>query len=64
VEVFDSASTRVIIISVFISRGSLVLKILTLEVIDKCILSSEVLKGYSLFLVYKINIFIKLLKLV
>jgi hypothetical protein len=39
-------------------------KMLTLEVIDKCVLSSEVLKGYSLFLVYKTNIFIKLLKLV
>jgi len=26
-------------------------------------LSSEVLKGYSLFLIYKTNIFIKLLKL-
>jgi len=27
-------------------------------------LSSEVLKGYSLFLIYKTNIFIKLLKLI
>ena len=26
-------------------------------------LSSEVLKGYSLFLIYKTNIFVKLLKL-
>lgn len=39
-------------------------KILVLGINEMVLrLSSEVLKGYSLFLIYKTNIFIKLLKL-
>lgn len=52
-------------ISAFVMSGGILLKMLILGIneMEFCSLSSEVLKGYYLFLVYKTNIFIKLLKL-
>jgi len=52
-------------ISSFIISGGILFKILVLGINEMAVcLSSEVLKGCSLFLIYKTNIFIKLLKLV
>jgi hypothetical protein len=52
-------------ISSFIMSGGILFKMLVLVTNEMVLhLSSEVLKGYSLFLVYKTNIFIKLLKLI
>lgn len=53
----------VIKIHCIISRSSLILKILILEINDKGIFFLEVLKEFILFLIYKTNVFIKLLKL-
>jgi len=48
----------------FVMSGGILFKMLVLGINDMVIyLSSEVLKGYSLFLIYKTNIFFKLLKL-
>jgi hypothetical protein len=48
----------------FVISGGILFKILVLGINEMALcLSSEVLKVYSLFLVYKTNIFIKLLKL-
>ena len=45
--------------------GSILFKMLILGINEMAYrLSSEVLKGYSLFFIYKTNIFVKLLKLV
>ena len=51
-------------ISNFVMPGGILFKILVLGINEmvSC-LSSEVLKGYSLFFIYKTNIFVKLLKL-
>jgi len=51
-------------VSNFVISGGVLFKMLVLGINEmvSC-LSSEVLKGYSLFLIYKPNIFIKLLKL-
>jgi hypothetical protein len=51
-------------ISNFVMSGGILFKMLVLGINEmmSC-LSSEVLKGYSLFLIYKTNIFVKLLKL-
>ena len=48
----------------FVISGSILFKLLILGINEMAsCLSSEVLKGYSLFFIYKANIFIKLLKL-
>jgi hypothetical protein len=45
--------------------GGILFKILILGINEMAsCLSSEVLKGYSLFLIYKTNIFVTLLKLI
>jgi hypothetical protein len=50
-------------ISSFIMSGGILFKMLVLGTNEMVLyLSSEVVKGYPLFLVYKTNIFIKLLK--
>jgi hypothetical protein len=47
----------------FVISGGVLFKVLVLGINEMVFcLSSEVLKGYSLFLIYKTNIFIKLLK--
>jgi len=52
-------------ISNFVMSGSILFKMLILGINEMAYrLSSEVLKGYSLFFIYKTNIFVKLLKLV
>jgi len=52
-------------ISNFVMSGGILFKILILGINEMAsCLSSEVLNGYSLFLIYKTNIFVKLLKLV
>jgi len=52
-------------ISNFVMSRGILFKILILGINEMAYcLSTEVLKGYSLFLIYKINIFVKLLKLV
>ena len=51
-------------ISNFVMSGGTLFKMLVLGINEMVFyLSSEVLKGYSLFLIYKTNIFVKLLKL-
>jgi hypothetical protein len=51
-------------ISSFVMSGGILCKMLVLGINEMVFsLSSEVLKGYSLFLIYKTNIFVKLLKL-
>ena len=52
-------------ISNFVMSGGILFEMLVLGINEmmSC-LSSEVLKGYSLFLIYKTNIFVKLLKLI
>ena len=51
-------------ISSFVISGGILFKMLVLRIHEMVsYLSSEVLKGYSLFLIYKTNIFIKLLEL-
>jgi len=51
-------------ISNFVMSGGIVFKIFVLGINEMVYyLSSEVLKGYSLFLIYKNNIFVKLSKL-
>jgi len=51
-------------ISNFVTSGGILFKMLVLGISEMVFdLSSEVLKGYSLFLIYKTNIFVKLLKL-
>jgi len=51
-------------ISNFVMSGGILFKMLVLGINEmvSC-LSSEVLKGYSLFFIYKTNIFVKFLKL-
>jgi len=51
-------------ISNFVMSGGILFKMLVLGISEmvSC-LSSELLKGYSLFLIYKTNIFVKLLQL-
>jgi len=51
-------------ISNFVMSGGILFKMLVLGINEmvSC-LSSEVLKGYSLFFIYKTNLFVKLLKL-
>ena len=51
-------------ISNFVMSGDILFKILILGINEMACLSSEVLKGYSLFLIYKTNIFVTLLKLI
>jgi len=51
-------------ISNFVMSGGNLIKMLVLGINEMFDLSSEVLKGYSLFLIYKTNFFIKLLKLI
>jgi hypothetical protein len=47
----------------FVMSGGILFKTLVLGINEMVFcLSSEVLKGYSLFLIYKTSIFIKLLK--
>jgi hypothetical protein len=49
----------------FVISGGILYKMFVLGINEmELYLSSEVLKGYSLFLIYKTNIFIKLLKLI
>jgi hypothetical protein len=49
----------------FVTSGGILFKMLVLGTNETVLQrSSEVLKGYSLFLIYKTNIFIKLLKLI
>ena len=51
-------------ISSFVMSGGILFKMLVLGINEMVFnLSAEVLKGYSLFLIYKTNIFVKLLKL-
>ena len=51
-------------ISSFVMSGGILFKMLVLGINEMVFnLSSEVLKRYSLFLIYKTNIFVKLLKL-
>jgi len=51
-------------ISNFVMSGGILFKMLVLRINEMVsYLSSEVLKGYSLFLTYKTNIFVKLSKL-
>jgi len=45
-------------ISNFVMSGDILFKILILGINEMACLSSEVLKGYSLFLIYKTNIFL------
>jgi len=48
----------------YVMSGGILFKMLVLGINDMVVyLFSEVLKGYSLFLIYKTNIFFKLLKL-
>ena len=52
-------------ISNFVMSGGILFKMLVLGINEMVYcLSSEVLKGYSLFLIYKTNIFVKLLKII
>ena len=52
-------------ISNFVMLGAILFKMLVLGINEMVLyLSSEVLKGYSLFFTYKTNIFIKLLKFI
>jgi len=51
-------------ISNFLMSGGILFKMLVLGITEMVFdFSSEVLKGHSLFLIYKTNIFVKLLKL-
>ena len=51
-------------ISSLVMSGGILFKMLVLGINEMVFsLSSEVLKGYSLFLIYKTNIFVKLLEL-
>ena len=55
---------QLIDISSFVMSGGISIKMLVLGINEMAFnFSSEVLKGYSLFLIYKTNIFVKLLKL-